>query len=132
VTPSFSIVPKESIFYGPGCNQAAGYTRLPACLTHTFTPTLNWEIAGMLQSTFRHDRISPRVGSGYDERTGYLGTPIRAPYANSSDGTLQPIRSREANRGHANCCSPANLHSGPQVGSVNPRRDILRRPAHLI
>ena len=43
----FSIVPRESIFYGPGYNQGTDYTRLSAYLTHSFTPDFNVEVAGM-------------------------------------------------------------------------------------
>lgn len=43
----FSLVPKETAFYGPGYNQGGNINRMSAYLTHSFTQNLNLEIAAM-------------------------------------------------------------------------------------
>jgi outer membrane receptor protein involved in Fe transport len=44
---NFNVLPKETAVYGPGFGLDTKYTRLGAYLTHSFTPNLNLEIAGM-------------------------------------------------------------------------------------
>jgi len=43
----FNVLPKETAVYGPGFGLDTKYARLGAYLTHSFTPSLNLEIAGM-------------------------------------------------------------------------------------
>jgi len=43
----FTLLPKETSVYGPGFDMDTDYTRAGAYLTHSFTPDLNLEIAGM-------------------------------------------------------------------------------------
>ena len=44
---NFNVLPKETSVYGPGFGLDTKYARLGAYLTHSFTPNLNLEIAGM-------------------------------------------------------------------------------------
>ena len=43
----FNLLPKETTVYGPGFDMDTDFTRAGAYLTHSFTPELNLEIAGM-------------------------------------------------------------------------------------
>ena len=43
----FNVLPKETAVYGPGFDLDTNYSRLGAYLTHSFTPSLNLELAGM-------------------------------------------------------------------------------------
>ena len=91
----FKLLPKETSVYGPGFGLDTNYARLGAYLTHSFTPDLNLEIAGMRTDshTFNSDSqtantraivvdtnptlpsgaVNPNVGKTYVEGLPQIG-----------------------------------------------------------
>ncbi len=59
----FSVLPKQTVVYGPGFYQALGYRRFSAYLTHAFTRELNLELAAM-RTDAHIDNSDPQLAAG--------------------------------------------------------------------
>ena len=101
----FSILPKETVVYGPGYELDTNYSRLGAYLTHSFTQNLNLEVAAMRTDSHTANWDSQTAIS----RTIYVDTNPTLP-----SGAANPNVGK------------TYVEAQPQVGFNDIRSDAVR------
>ncbi len=103
--PSEDVVMRD--FWLQPINNLNGYTTafLPFNQNSQLNQNEGSTSIGMIQSSFWKNRISTVVGGSYDQRRDFLGTQVRTPIENFTNGKITPIRSHVPLKSHANSIS---------------------------